>query len=64
MSKKISPIKIGFLILIFAILINTIFMKNNIGGLLRDCSRLSVLIGVIVIIYGITTKLIRKKKNA
>lgn len=62
MNKKISLIKIGLLILVFGILINTIFMKNNIGGLLRECSRLSVFIGFGIIVYGIVTKFLKKKK--
>lgn len=61
MDKKISLIKIGLVILVFGILINTIFMKNNIGGLLRECSRLSVLIGFGIIVYGLVAKFLKKK---
>lgn len=50
--------QIGLLIFILGGLVNTILMKAGIGGPLRELSRLSILVGLVILILG----LFRRKK--
>jgi hypothetical protein len=61
-EKRSSLIKIAFIVFITGALLNTILMKNNIGGLLRELTRLVTLLGMILIVVGLVYKFMPKKK--
>ena len=45
--------QIGLLIFILGGLINTLLMRASVGGLPRELARLSILIGLIVLVVGL-----------
>ena len=47
----------GLIVIILGGLLNTVFMRAGIGGILRELSRLSVFVGLAILLIG----LIRRK---
>lgn len=56
-----SKLKLGTIIFVVFFVINAIFVQLNVGGLIRECTRLGTIIGLLMIlIFGIA-KLFKKK---
>ena len=45
--------QIGLLVFILGGLMNTVLMKASVGGLPRELSRLSVLVGLVILVVGL-----------
>lgn len=54
-------IKLGILILIVTGLINAILINSNIGGIVRELVRLTIVAGLATIVFGLLHK--RKKSK-
>jgi hypothetical protein len=59
--RKIPFLKIGLILFPISLIINTIFMKTGVHGILRELSRLGTLVGFFLIIFGGIYSLFRKK---
>ena len=56
LAPKKSLIFKGSMTVLIGFLVNTAFMLIGIGGLLREATRLSVIVGVVLIVIGILRK--------
>ncbi len=52
-------VKLGIIILIIAGLINAILVNSNIGGMVREMTRFTILAGLAIVVFG----LFHKRKN-
>jgi hypothetical protein len=53
---KKSLLKKGVIVLLVGFIVNVVFMLAGIGGILRELSRLAVIVGFIMIIVGAIRK--------
>ncbi len=53
---KMKLWKKGLIVFIVGVILNMLFMNLGIGGLLREGSRLTSLIGLVVLVVGLVTK--------
>jgi len=56
-NKRMKLWQKGLIVIILGGLLNTVFMRAGIGGILRELSRLSVFVGLAILLIG----LIRRK---
>lgn len=61
-SSKKSLLFIGGITLAAGFLLNMAFVTLHIGGIVRELSRLTVLVGLILVIAGVIKKLFLKSK--
>jgi hypothetical protein len=65
-DKKTSFFRIGLVLFPIGLVLNTIFLRMQVGGLLRELSRLATLVGFFLIVFGGIYRLAQKrsaKKN-
>lgn len=55
-NKSMKLWQKGLLVIVLGGLLNTVFMKAGIGGLLRELSRLSVFVGLAILIVGLVRR--------
>lgn len=60
-SKKSSFPKIGAICFLIGLFINIVFMKLNVGGIMRELSRLAILVGLFLMVFGGIYNLFKKK---
>ena len=60
-SNKAALFKIGLILFPAGLVLNILFMKLQVHGILRELSRLGVLVGLFLIIFGGLYKLFKKK---
>jgi hypothetical protein len=61
-QKKTSLFKIGTILFPAGLVLNILFMKLQVHGILRELSRLSVLVGFLLLIFGGIYQLFKKNK--
>jgi len=59
-KPKKSLLRKGLLIIVIGFVANMLFILLGIGGLLRELSRLAVIIGFILAVVGFIQKIIRR----
>ena len=60
-KPKKSLLKKGVMVFVVGFLLNMAFILANIGGVVRELSRLAVIVGVVMIVIGAIAKLFSKK---
>lgn len=60
-GKKTPLLKIGLILFPIAFILNVVFMRMEIGGILRELTRLGTLVGFFLIIFGGLYNLFNKK---
>lgn len=61
-SRRKSPLlKIGLILFPIAFILNVVFMKMEVGGILRELTRLGTLVGFFLIVFGGIYNLLNKK---
>jgi len=60
-KQKKSILKKGVIVFIAGFAVNLTFIFSNIGGILRELSRLAVIVGLVMIVLGLAQKLFCRK---
>ena len=60
-NNKAALLKTGLIIFPVGLVLNIVFMKFQIHGIMRELSRLSVLVGFLLILFGGIYRLFKKK---
>lgn len=61
-SQRPSLLRAGLICFLIGLLLNTLFMKLGVGGILRELSRLTTLIGMLMMVFGGIKRLFAKKQ--
>ena len=62
--KNKRLLKIGLIVFPAALILNILFMKLQMHGILRELSRAGVLVGLLLIVFGSIYALFQKSSNS
>ncbi len=57
---KKSLLKKGLIVFILGFIVNTALMLIGVGGIVRELARLAVIVGIVMIIFGMVKKIFKK----
>ena len=62
-KKKTQFFRIGLILFAVGLVVNSIFLRMQVGGLLRELSRLATLVGFFLIVFGGIYRLVQRLKR-
>ena len=63
MRASVSKLKLGTIIFVVFFVINAMLVQLNVGGLIRELTRLGTIMGLLTILIFGTAKLFKKKSR-
>ena len=61
-NKPKTLLPLGTLLLVIGFTINTLFLFGGVGGYLREVTRLTTIVGLILVLIGLVQVVVNRKK--